>query len=180
MNSEHSLAHDPPEELTNPEEDTAPNQDERDLLISALTDERNVLKDQLLRVMAEAQNVQRRLRQQMEDDRKFAVQPLVEKLLPVLDNFERSLASADKGASVESLMDGFRAIERQFRQALESASVHRVPAVGANYDPEIHEALVVLETDDHPSDTVVDEIESGYTLHGRVVRPAKVRVAKRP
>ncbi|MBS1723056.1 MAG: nucleotide exchange factor GrpE [Armatimonadetes bacterium] len=154
--------------------------DAKDAQIAELTNERDALKDQLLRAMAEAQNVQRRLRQQMDESRRFASQPLVEKLLPVLDSFERSVAAAEKGSSVEALLEGVRAVERQLRAALETVEVKRIESVGKPYDPEYHEALVALETDEHAEDTVLDEIEAGYTMHGRVVRPAKVRVAKKP
>lgn len=154
--------------------------DPKDELITNLAAERDQLKDQLLRVMAEAQNVQRRLRQQMEEDRKYSAQPLVERLLPVLDNFERSLAAAEKGASLESLVEGLKSIDKQLRSALESVKVQRIDAVGKTYDPTYHEALLTHETDEHPEETVTDEIEPGYTLHERVVRPAKVRVAKKP
>ena len=154
--------------------------DPKDEAIARLADERDRLKDQLLRAMAEAQNVQRRLRQQAEEDRKYAAQPLVERLLPVLDSFERSLAAAEQGSSFEALLDGVKAVDRMLRQVLESAAVKRIPAVGIAYDPQFHEALLTHATDEHPEDTVTDEIEAGYTLHGRVVRPAKVRVAKKP
>ncbi|MBS1714523.1 MAG: nucleotide exchange factor GrpE [Armatimonadetes bacterium] len=154
--------------------------DPRDQALADLAAERDRLKDQLLRAMAEAQNVQRRLRQQAEEDRKFAAQPLVERLLPVLDSFERSLAAAEKGSSYEALLDGVKAVDRMLRQVLESGAVKRIPSVGIPYDPEFHEALLTQPTDEHPEDTVTDEIEAGYTLHGRVVRPAKVRVAKKP
>jgi molecular chaperone GrpE len=160
--------------------EAAEQQDPRDLEIQRLTDERDAAREQLLRAMAEAQNVQRRLRQQMEDDRKFAALGLVEELLPVLDNFERTLAAAEKSASLETLIEGVRAVERQLRRALERASVERIDSHGQPYDPERHEALAVLESEEHPDETVVDEIEAGYTMHGRVVRPAKVRVTKRP
>lgn len=154
--------------------------DPKDAQILQLTEERDRLKDQLLRTMAEAQNVQRRMRSTMEEERKFAAQPLVERLLPVLDSFERSLAAADKGASFEALIDGVKAVDKQLRQALEAVQVQRIQSVGKAYDPEVHEALLSHETDEHPEDTVTDEIESGYTMHGRVIRPAKVRVSKKP
>lgn len=116
----------------------------------------------------------------MDEDRKFAAKPLVERLLPVLDSFERSLDAAEKGASFESLLEGVRVVDKQLRQALETVQVKRIESVGKPYDPEVHEALLSHETDEHPEDTVTDEIESGYTMHGRVVRPAKVRVSKKP
>jgi len=159
-----------------PEETT----DLRDALIEQLTLERDQFKDQSLRVMAEAQNVQRRLRQQMEENRKYATQPLIERLLPVVDSFERTLMAADSGASLESLLDGVRVIDKQIRQVLEAAKVEKIESVGADYNPEHHEAIIAVESDEHPEDTIMDEIETGYTMHGRVIRPAKVRVSKKP
>ncbi len=150
------------------------------LELEATKRERDALKDQLLRVMAEAQNVQKRLRSQMEEDRKFAALPFVEKLLPVLDSFDRSLSVAEKGASLESLIDGLKAIQRQLIQTLESVHVTRIESVGATYNAEFHEALLTQDSLDLPEDTITDEIESGYLMNGRVIRPAKVRVSKRP
>ena len=180
MNTEGNNVPENPTETAIVEEMVEEQADPKDALIQQLTTERDQLKDQLLRVMAEAQNVQRRLRQSMEEDRKFAAKPLVERLLPVLDSFERSLDAAEKGASFESLLDGVRVVDKQLRQALEAANVKRIESIGKTYDPEVHEALLSHETDEHPEDTVTDEIESGYTMHGRVVRPAKVRVSKKP
>ena len=154
--------------------------DPKDTAIEELASQRDHLKDQLLRVMAEAQNVQKRLRQQMEDDRKFASQSLVERLLPVLDSFERSLTAAERGASFDALIDGVRAVDKQLRQALESVNVSRIDSVGIPYDPEVHEAVAAHVTAEVPEDTVTDEIEAGYKMHHRVIRPAKVRVAKKP
>lgn len=180
MNTDGPVVPDEPKQSQDETTDTGSEATAQDLLIAALVQERDHLKDQLLRAMAEAQNVQRRLRQQMEDTRKYAPQSLVEKLLPVVDSFERSLLAAENGASLESLLDGVKVIDKQLRQALESAKVERIVSVGAPYNPEFHEAIVAIETDEHPEDTVTDEIEPGYTMHGRVVRPAKVRVSKKP
>ncbi len=166
--------------VESPDAAGGPPNDPRDGQIAALTAERDALREQLLRVMAEAQNVQKRLRAQAEEDRKFAALPLVEQLVPVLDNLDRSLEAAEAGASLEKLLEGVRGVERQLRRALEAVSVVRVASVGHPFDPDVHEALAELPTLDHPEDTVTDEIEAGYTMHGRVVRPARVRVAKRP
>lgn len=166
--------------IVNEAEPVAEVVDPRDEEIERLKAEAADLRDQLLRAMAEAQNIQRRLRSQMEEDRKFATQHLVEQLLPVVDNFERAIELAEKEASLDKLLDGVKAIDRLLRKALESAHVVRIAAVGQPYDPERHEALAVHETDEHPHDHVTEEIEPGYTLHGRVIRPARVRVAKKP
>ena len=148
--------------------------------IARLDKENSDLKDASLRAMAEAQNVQRRLRQQMENEKKYAAEPLARELVPVLDNLNRTLDAVEKGASLETLVEGVRAVEKQIQKALSQAGVQRVASVGHPFNPEQHEALVVLETEEHPEDTVVDEIESGYVMHDRLIRPARVRVSKRP
>lgn len=153
---------------------------DKDDPIAALTAERDAMRDQMLRSMAEAQNVQRRLREQHREDLKFATQPLVAALLPVLDNLERSISSLESGASVDKVMEGIKAIDRQLRQALAVADVERIDAVGKKFDPEVHEALGTVKTDEVPEDTVVSQAEPGYKVHGRVVRPARVQVAIKP
>jgi molecular chaperone GrpE len=166
----------------NPEETTV-NQPETAGLeekIAQLESERDALHDQMLRSMAEAQNVQRRLREQHRDDLKFAAQPLVANLLPVLDNLERSLAALEGGASVEKVLEGVQAIDRQLRSALASAQVERIEAIGQVFDPNLHEALGTVATDEVPEGTVVAQVEPGYRFHGRVIRPARVQVAKKP
>ncbi|HXH62279.1 MAG TPA: nucleotide exchange factor GrpE, partial [Fimbriimonadaceae bacterium] len=126
------------------------------------------LQDQMVRSMAEAQNIQRRMREQFAEDVRFAARPLVEALLPVLDNFERSIASLEQGASAESVLEGVRAIERQLRQALAKAQVERIEATGKKFDPDVHEAVSAIESQEHEPDTVAAEIEPGYKMHGRV------------
>ncbi len=154
--------------------------DPRDSIIAALTAERDRLKEQLVYTMAEAQNVQKRLRQTFEQDKKYAGEPLVRELVPVIDNFERSLAAFEKGAGADALADGVRAVHKQLLKALEQAGVKRVPSVGRAFEPEVHEALVVVETDEVPDNTVLDEIEPGYVMYDRLVRPARVRVSQKP
>lgn len=138
------------------------------------------LRDQALRSVAEAQNVQKRARMQMDQERKFATEGLLRDLIPILDNFDRSLAAVEKGASLESVVGGLRTVDKQLRSVLERAGLKRVGSVGMAFDPAHHEAIVTHETEDHPEDTVLDEIEAGYVLHERVLRPARVRVSKRP
>jgi molecular chaperone GrpE len=165
-----------PEEtkVSEPEEPTLESQ------LAELKGERDALHDQMLRSMAEAQNVQRRLREQHREDLKFAAQPLVVALLPVLDNLERSLAALDSGSSVEKVLEGVQAIDRQLRSALAAANVERIDAVGKAFDPELHEALGTVTTEEFPEGTVVAQAEPGYRFQGRVVRPARVQVAKNP
>lgn len=102
---------------------------------------------------------------------------LVKELIPVLDNFERSIAAARRGSSTEAIIDGVTAVEKSLRRALEQYGLKRIESVGNPFDPEIHEAIATVETADYPADTVTDELEAGYVLAERVVRPARVRVS---
>ncbi len=167
-------------EDTTPSTEIPPVLDDRDTMIAALQMELESQKDQMLRAMAEAQTIQRRLRTQMEQDRKYAAEPLARELVVALDNFTRSIKAAEAGASAEAILDGVRSIESQIRKALESVGVKKVESVGQVFNPEVHEAIVTHETDEHPDETVLDEIEAGYIIHDRVLRPARVRVSQQP
>lgn len=167
-------------EDTTPSTEIPPVLDDRDTMIAALQMELESQKDQMLRAMAEAQTIQRRLRTQMEQDRKYAAEPLARELVVALDNFTRSIKAAEAGASAEAILEGVRSIESQIRKALESVGVKKVESVGQHFNPEVHEAIVTHETDEHPDETVLDEIEAGYVIHDRVLRPARVRVSKQP
>jgi len=147
-------------------------------LASAL-DERDRMRDQMLRAFAEVQNQRKRLANERDAMRQFILEELMSGMIPVLDNLERSLAAADAGASRESLLEGVRGVERQFRTVLESFHVRRINAKGKMFDPNLHEAVSTVATAELPEGTVVEEIESGYTIREGVLRPAKVQVAKR-
>ncbi len=147
--------------------------------LRALTDERDQLKDQLLRAMADFQNYKRRNQQELNQFRAFATEALVRELLPVLDNFERSIDHLQAGASVEKVVEGVHAVERQLRQVLELQNVTRVASVGEPFDPVHHEALGTDENTIHPEGHVTAEIEPGYRMGEKIIRPAKVRISKR-
>jgi molecular chaperone GrpE len=144
------------------------------------SDERDQLRDQLLRTMADFQNFRKRTDEQRRQLETFATERMATALLPVLDNFERALASLDTGASADSIVEGLKAVDRQFRQVLESHNVSRIQSVGAPFDPEYHEALAIQESDEHENDTVVEELEPGYRMGDKVIRPARVRVSRKP
>ncbi|HVT14159.1 MAG TPA: nucleotide exchange factor GrpE [Fimbriimonadaceae bacterium] len=143
-------------------------------------DERNQLQDQLLRTMADFQNYRKRQEEQRKQLETFATERLVRALLPVLDNFERALASLSSGATSESIEEGLKAVDRQLRQVLEGQNVSRIPSVGHPFDPEVHEALALEPSEEHEDNTVIGELEAGYKMGERVIRPARVRVARKP
>lgn len=148
--------------------------------INSLSQERDNIRDQFLRTTADFQNFRKRTQQEASLLRQFATENLVTNLLPALDNFERTLAYMESGADPTKVFDGIRAVERQLRGIIESQNVRRIPAVGQPFDPELHEAIGVETTDAHPENTVVIEVEAGYKMGEKVIRPAKVKVSQTP
>lgn len=148
--------------------------------IERLDGERKSLEDQLLRTMAEFQNFRRRKEQEADQLRTYATEKLVTSLLPVLDNFERTMAALESGAPIESVIEGVRLVDRQFRSVLESNNVKRIESHGQPFDPDFHEAIAAEESHELPENTVVGEVEPGYRLADKVIRPARVRVSKKP
>jgi molecular chaperone GrpE len=131
-----------------------------------------------LRLAADFDNFRRRTRQEMDNVRKTAAEHLISELLPVLDNFERALAAA-RSLFPENVVTGIDMIYRQLWQVLAQSGVQLVEAAGKPFDPAFHQALEQVETDDAPEGTVIEEAQRGYLLHGKVLRPAMVKVAKR-
>lgn len=148
--------------------------------VAHLAQERDALRDQLLRAMADMQNFRRRVQQEKEETRKYATETLVAELLPVLDNFERTLAAVESGAGIETLVEGVKMVDKQMRSILESVKLSRIPSQGLSFDPEHHEAIAVEETDQHPEGTIIEELQPGYRIAEKVIRPARVRIAKKP
>lgn len=132
--------------------------------------------NRLLRLQADYENFRRRTRQEKEDFYKYASEQLVCALLPVLDNFERALAAG--GESIDSFKSGVEMIHRQFQEVLLAEGVTAVPAVGEQFDPARHEAVLQEDSAEHPDNTVTEEFRRGYCLKDKVIRPAMVKVAK--
>lgn len=158
---------------------SAPDPSALGALVASLAAERDRLRDQLLRAIADLRNVQRRAQQEREEMSKRAAEDLVVRLLPVLDNLERAIQAAEAGAGLEALLEGVKATDTQLRAILGAVQLERIPTVGERFDPEVHEAILTDVSDDHADETVVEEIAAGYRLAGKVIRPARVRVAKK-
>ena len=137
-------------------------------------------KDRMLRAVAEADNVRRRTQRDAEDRVRYANEALVRELLPILDNFDRALASGRTAAGADSVLAGVELIQRELLRVLERAGVSRYSAIGQAFDPTRHEAIARVVSEDAAPNTVVSEIAPGYMLHGRVLRPAMVAVAAAP
>jgi molecular chaperone GrpE len=146
--------------------------------LERMASERETLHSQLLRTMADMQNYKRRVEQEREQTRQRASEALLSELLPALDSFERTLQAAEGGASREALLEGVKGVHRQLWTSLERRKLERIPSVGAAFDPNLHDAIMIAPDAQEPEGTILEEFESGYTLNGQVLRPARVKVAK--
>ncbi|MFC3524237.1 nucleotide exchange factor GrpE [Marinococcus halophilus] len=133
-------------------------------------------KNRALRAQADLENVRRRAKAEKEEDAKYRVQPLAEELLPVMDNFERAMQTQPDNESAQSFIDGMAMVYNQFRTALEQQGVEEIPAQGEYFDPTIHQAVMQADEEGFESNQIVEEMQKGYRLKDRVLRPSMVKV----
>lgn len=134
--------------------------------------------DMMLRLAAELDNYKKRVAKERESLIKYAAQDIIIDLLPVLDNFKRAIESADKTKDFDSFIEGIKMIYKQVNDLLEKRGVRQIEAIGQTFDPTIHEAVMQLASDEHPENIVVAELQKGYMLNDRVIRPSVVAVSK--
>lgn len=137
------------------------------------------LKDQMLRVQAEAQNMRRRAELDVDKARKFALEKFANELLPIADNLERAIAACDSEAeAVKPLLEGVEMTLGMFISGLGKFNVEQVDPRDQMFDPNLHQAMTMVPVPGVPANTVIDVMQKGYTLNGRLLRPAMVVVAK--
>ena len=136
--------------------------------------------DRLLRALAETENVRRRAQRDRDESVKYAAEALLRDMIPVLDNLDRALEAAHKAGERSTVVDGVELIRREFLKVLERHGVTRYSALGQRFDPNQHEAIARVVSVEAEPDTVVGETVPGYSLRGRVIRPAQVAVAAAP
>ncbi len=139
--------------------------------------------ERLLRTTADFDNFKKRAAREKQDAIKFANESLLQKLIPVLDNFDMALAAtqtAAKGDAVQSLQTGVNMIYQQLKTALAEAGLEELDATGKPFDPNLHEAVSQKETTEVPEGQVVQQLRKGYKFRDRLLRPASVVVAKHP
>ncbi len=132
------------------------------------------------RSAADFANYKRRTDEERATLTQFSNAILIGKLLGVLDDFDRALESVPAEDANDPWVEGVQLTERKLRNVLESEGVTPIEAVGQPFDPNLHEAVVHEDTADHPDNAVIDELQRGYRLHDRVIRPSLVRVANNP
>ena len=136
--------------------------------------------DRLLRALAETENVRRRAQRDRDESVKFAAESLLRDFIPALDNLDRAIDAARTSANDRGIVDGIELVRREFLKVLERHGVTRYSALGQRFDPNQHEAIARVVSADNEPDTVVAETVPGYSLRGRVIRPAQVAVAAAP
>ncbi|MCE5302548.1 MAG: nucleotide exchange factor GrpE [Planctomycetaceae bacterium] len=146
-----------------------------------LRDELAAAKDRALRTQAELENFRKRSARQFEDSLRYASQPLLNDLLPVMDNIERAIEAAEKNhADADALLNGFKMVQQQLEDVLKQHHCLRIEALHQPFDPNVHHAVMQQPSDEHPANTVLMVTQSGYQLHDRVVRPSQVIVSTVP
>jgi molecular chaperone GrpE len=134
--------------------------------------------DRFLRVSAEFENYKKRSAREMDDFRKFANQSLIKEILAVVDNLERALNSTNNHESSDQCMaDGVNLTLKDILKILKNFNVKSIESVGQPFDPNFHQAMMQEETDSYPEKTVISELQKGYMIHDRLLRPAMVVVA---
>ena len=165
------------------------------------------LKEQHLRALAEFENTKKRLHREKEEFARYAAETMVRELLPIIDSLDQALVAVDpstrptglaprpadrdcldgrdsapvelrKQSDIEAILKGIQLIHRQLVGLLEKEGVKRISTINELFDPHQHEAVGQVETDDKTDGTIVEEVQPGYSMHGKVIRPAMVKVAK--
>ncbi len=151
----------------------------RNELAQALEDTK-ANQEQYLRTLADMDNLRKRTQRDKEELAKFANENILRDILPVIDNLERAVEHAEQAESDEGLFEGVQMTLTQFGQLLSKFGVEPVDAVGQIFDPAYHQAMGLMVSDEHPINTVVQQMQKGYQLNNRLLRPAFVMLAKAP
>ena len=133
--------------------------------------------EQLLRLKADFENTKKRLERDKQEAIKFANERLLIEILPIVDNLDRAMASLSEGHDPEKVKQGLKLAQEELHQILESHGVKTVQALGEPFDPQWHEAVASVPSDAKEG-TIVDEVQRGYALNGRLIRPSRVRIAQ--
>jgi molecular chaperone GrpE len=148
--------------------------------LAALEQELAKHRDAMLRMQAEMENLRKRMARDSEKARKFALERIMKDLLQVSDSMERGLAAADETATVESLREGQELTLKMFTKVLQDHHLEVIDPAGQPFDPEWHEAVTVLPSEEVDENTVLEVLQKGFRLHDRLIRPAMVVVSTKP
>lgn len=151
-------------------------EDETAKQIEDLTNQVTKWKTDYYKVFADMENTKKRLQNEHNNQMKFIMQSFIEELLPVLDNFDRSLAQKTDNEEIESFLKGYQMIYDQLMAILKKNGVEVIEAQGKEFDPNFHQAVMTANDENYEANIVVEELQKGYMLKGRVIRPSLVKV----
>ncbi len=147
--------------------------------LQKVTVERNTLLDRLARAQAEFDNARKRAAREQQEYRDYAQADAIKALLPIIDSFERALQASDSNrAQHQEFRNGVDLIYKQLQDALQKLGLRPIVAKGQPFDPHLHEAIEMVDTNDADDQVVIDELQRGYKLKERLLRPAMVKVAR--
>jgi molecular chaperone GrpE len=168
-------------DVTEPESTETDSEDKLEVDLARLQEELAAAQEQMIRAQADVQNVRRRAERDVESAHKFALEKFSGELLPVIDNLERALQAAkDANESGEAIVEGVELTLKSFLAVLAKFKIEPVDPHGEPFDPELHQAMSMVESPDAEPNTVLTVVQKGYTLNGRLLRAAMVMVAKAP
>lgn len=162
------------EELETVKKELPPEKSEVELLKEQAEENKN----KYLRALADFDNYKKRMTIEREQFVQFANETLISELLPVIDGFIRAMDAAEKAKAGQEIIKGLALIKKQFEDALKKHGVEEIEALGKAYDANVHEAIMQKEHEG-PEGVIIEEMQKGYTLHGRVIRPSMVIVSKK-
>lgn len=154
-------------------------QADADEALAALQKDRDAYKEQFLRAVADFDNYRKRIERERRELSEYAAADVLRELLPIIDNFERALQAPAAG-DTEAFKRGVELIHKQMLDLLRKRGVTHIDALGADFDPNVHQAVIHEPSEDHREGEVMHELQRGYKLGDRLLRPAMVKVAKRP
>ncbi len=145
--------------------------------ISKLKEEIKTTNELYLRALAEVENIRKRSAREREEYVKFAALPLVKNMLTVIDDLERALSMYDPKQDPEVLVKGVKMIHSRLKEMVEQEGAEALHVVGKPFDPQYHQPLAIEQNSNYPENTVIEELQKGYIMHGRVIRPSLVKVS---
>jgi molecular chaperone GrpE len=134
--------------------------------------------DLYLRALAEIENIRKRATREREEYIKFATLPLIKKLLNIIDDLERAVSMFDPQQDPETLVKGVEMINNRLKEIIKDEGVETVNALGEQFDPQYHQPLTIENNDEYEENTIIEELQKGYIMHGRLIRPSLVKVSK--
>jgi len=136
--------------------------------------------ERFLRALADLENMKKRFQKEKEELLRFAARPLIEKLLPVMDDFMRAATASKATKDFDALCQGVEMVQKKLMEILRSEGVTPIEAVNQQFDPRYHESLAVEDNPNLPDNVIVEEYQKGYLMRGRLLRPSLVKVARNP